>query len=147
MTMRSFPDRVRHALMFEIIGLIIITPVAAGLFNQPLMHMGVVGIGSATIATLWNFTFNIGFDHGMRRLLGHTRKTLRARLLHTVLFELGLLLLLLPPIAWYLGLSLFETLKLDLVIVVFYLIYNFIFNIAYDRVFPIPAAPQGPLAT
>lgn len=141
MKMRSFPDRVRHALMFEIIGLMIITPVAAFLFKQPMTHMGVVGIGSATIATVWNFLFNVGFDHGMRRMVGHTNKSLRIRLLHTVMFELGLLIFLLPPIAWYLDMTLLETLKLDLAIVAFYLVYNFVFNIAYDRVFPVAATP------
>ncbi len=59
------------------------------------MHMGVVGIGSATIATIWNFLFNLGFDHGMRRMFGSTTKTFRIRLVHTVLFEIGLLAILL----------------------------------------------------
>ncbi|WP_026060299.1 PACE efflux transporter [Pseudaminobacter salicylatoxidans] len=139
MTMRSFPDRVRHALMFEIIGLAIITPAAAYLYDKPIFQMGVVSIGSATIATIWTFVFNLGFDHAMRRMLGHTAKCFRMRLAHTVLFELGLLILLLPPIAWYLNMTLIDTLILDLGIVAFYLIYNFAFNVAYDRVFPVPA--------
>lgn len=60
------------------------------------------------------------------------------RLVHTVLFEIGLLAILLPPIAWYLNMGLLQTLQLDLAIVAFYLVYNFVFNLAYDRVFPIP---------
>lgn len=147
MKMRTFPDRIRHALLFEAIGLMIITPVAAYLFNKPIMHMGVVGIGSATIATIWNFVFNLGFDHGMRRMFGDTNKTFKMRLVHTVLFEIGLLAILLPPIAWYLNMGLFETLQHDLAIVAFYLVYNFVFNLAYDRVFPIPAGRRAEYAT
>lgn len=146
MKMRSFPDRVRHALMFEIIGLAIITPVTAWLFDKPMLDMGVVGIGAATLATLWNFVFNLGFDHALRRIYGDVRKSLRQRLLHTVLFEIGLLIMLLPPMAWYLGMTILQTLVLDLAVVAFYLVYNFVFNIAYDRVFPLPAAPQGAVA-
>ena len=146
MTMRTFPDRVRHALMFEAIGLAIITPSAAWLYGKPLLDMGVVGIGAATLATLWNFAYNLGFDHVLRWLNGHARKALRHRLLHTLLFELGLLAMLLPPMAWYLGMSLWQTLMLDLFIVAFYLVYNFGFNIAYDRIFPLPAAQPRPVA-
>ena len=63
-------------------------------------------------------------------------------MLHTLLFEAGLILLLIPFIAWYLGISLWAALVMDIAIVVFYLVYAFFFNIAYDRVFPIPTAKQ-----
>ena len=105
MSMRSFPDRVRHTVMFEIIGLALVIPGGAMLFNLPATHMGVIGVGSATVATLWNFVFNLGFDHAMLRFAGHTRKSLGLRVLHALLFEGGLLVLLLPPMAWYLGMG------------------------------------------
>ncbi len=144
MTLRTFPDRVRHALMFEMLGLAIITPAAAWLYDKPMLDMGVVGIGAATLATVWTFVFNLGFDHALRWLKGDARKELRHRLAHTVLFECGLLVMLLPPMAWYLGMSLWQTFLLDLFIVAFYLVYNFLFNIAYDRLFPLagPTAMQ-----
>lgn len=142
MSMRSFPDRVRHTVMFEIIGLALVIPGGAMLFNLPATHMGVIGVGSATVATLWNFVYNLGFDHAMLRFAGHTRKSLQLRVLHALLFEGGLLVLLLPPMAWYLGMGLWETFVMDLAIVVFYVVYAFLFNLAYDRVFPVPAQQQ-----
>ena len=138
--MRTFSDRVRHALMFELIGLAIITPSSAWLFDKPMLDMGVVGIFAATVATVWNFLYNLGFDHAMRYRYGHVRKSLWHRVVHTLGFELGLLMVLLPPIAWYLGMTLWQTFLLDLAIAAFYIVYNFVFNIIYDRVFPIPAA-------
>ena len=142
MSMRSFPDRVRHTVMFEIIGLALVIPGGAMLFNLPATHMGVIGVGSATVATLWNFVYNLGFDHAMLRFAGHTRKSLQLRVLHALLFEGGLLVLLLPPMAWYLGMGLWETFVMDLAIVVFYVVYAFLFNLAYDRAFPVPAQPR-----
>ena len=139
MSMRSFPDRIRHTVMFEIIGLALVIPGGAMLFDLPATHMGVIGVGSATVATLWNFVYNLGFDHAMLRFAGHTRKSLQQRVLHALLFDGGLLVLLLPPMAWYLGLGLWETFVMDLAIVVFYVVYAFLFNLAYDRVFPVPA--------
>ncbi len=140
--MRSFPDRVRHTVLFEVLGLALVIPGGAMLFNLPATHMGVIGVGSATVATLWNFVYNLGFDHAMLRLIGHTRKSLALRVLHALLFEGGLLILLLPPMAWYLGMGLWQTFVMDLAIVVFYVVYAFLFNLAYDRVFPIPTVPQ-----
>ncbi|MGX1744602.1 PACE efflux transporter [Bosea robiniae] len=140
--MRSFPDRVRHTVLFEVLGLALVIPGGAMLFNLPATHMGVIGVGSATVATLWNFVYNLGFDHAMLRLIGHTRKSLALRVLHALLFEGGLLVLLLPPMAWYLGMGLWQTFVMDLAIVVFYVVYAFLFNLAYDRVFPIPTVPQ-----
>ena len=142
MSMRSCPDRVRHTVLFEIIGLALVIPGGAMLFNLPATHMGVIGVGSATVATLWNFVYNLGFDHAMLRFIGHTRKSLALRVLHALLFEGGLLVLLLPPMAWYLGMGLWQTFVMDLAIVVFYVVYAFLFNLAYDRVFPIPTVPQ-----
>lgn len=138
--MRAFRDRVRHALMFEAVALAIFIPGSALLFERPLAHMGVIGIVSASVATLWNFVFNVGFDRAMLRLRGSVHKTLAIRVAHTFLFEAGLVALLVPMIAWYLGIGLWAALLMDVAIVTFYLVYGFLFNIAYDRVFPLPAA-------
>ena len=145
MSTRSFPDRVRHAISFEAFALAIFTPAAAFLFDQPLASMGAIGLISATIATLWNFLFNLGFDHAMIKYTGETFKTIRVRIAHTLIFEAGLILVLIPFIAWYLGISLWAAVKMDLAIVAFYLVYAFCFNIAYDRTFPI-ARPKRELA-
>jgi uncharacterized membrane protein len=139
--MRTFRDRVRHALSFEAVALAIFIPGSAAVFGQPLEHMGVIGIVSATVATFWNFVFNMGFDRAMLRLRGSTRKTLAIRVAHTFLFEAGLVAMLIPMIAWYLGIGLWQALLMDVAIVVFYLVYGFLFNIAYDRLFPVAAAP------
>ena len=140
MQIRSFPDRVRHALSFEIVGLAIFTPLAMLAFDQPAMDMGVIGLISATVATLWNFLFNMGFDRAMIRRSGSAAKSVPVRILHTLMFEGGLVVLLIPMIAWYLGITLWQALVMDIAIVAFYLVYTFFFNIAYDRIYPLPEA-------
>lgn len=140
--MRSFGDRVRHAVLFELIGLAMFTPLAAIVFNQPIAHMGVIGVVGATVATLWNFIYNLGFDQALMRLRGKVQKTINIRIIHSVLFEAGLVLILIPFIAWYLQITLVAALLMDIAVVTFYLVYAFVFNIAYDWVFPIKASPQ-----
>ncbi|MGF6425346.1 PACE efflux transporter [Bradyrhizobium elkanii] len=137
MSMRSFSDRVRHAVLFELIGIAIFTPAAAWLFNQPVAHMGIIGIVSATVATIWNLLFNFGFDHALVRVTGRIAKTMPIRVAHAMLFEAGLIVLLIPFVAWYLGVSLWAALMMDISVVAFYLVYAFAFNLAYDGVFPV----------
>lgn len=137
MPTRTFPDRIRHAVLFELIGLAAFIPAAAFLFDQPVADMGVLGIVAATVATVWNFLFNLGFDHALLRFTGRITKTLPIRIVHAVLFEAVLVALLLPLSAWYLGITLWNALTMDLAIVAFYLVYVFVFNMAYDRVFPV----------
>jgi uncharacterized membrane protein len=136
--MRSTRDRIRHAISFEIIGLALVIPLGAFVFGMPAGDMGIVGIGSATLATGWNYFYNLGFDRLMQRLTGGTRKSTAVRVAHAVLFELGLLIVLMPLIAWYLDVSLVHALTMDVAFAVFYVIYAFVFNWAYDRLFPLP---------
>jgi len=53
---------------------------SAVVFAQPMNHMGVIGIASATIATLWNFVFNMGFDRAMLYSRGSVQKRWRSAL-------------------------------------------------------------------
>jgi uncharacterized membrane protein len=136
--MRSPLDRLRHALSFEILALVLVVPLAALLMGVHMQDMGVVGVVSATLATLWNMVYNWLFDHALRRLTGTTLKRPRTRVLHAILFEAGLLLVLMPFIAWYLQISLLAAFLLDAGLAGFYLAYAFGFNWAYDRLFPLP---------
>lgn len=136
--MRSVSDRIRHAISFEVIGVLIVTPMGALAFDLPMQEMGTVSVISAMIATLWNLVYNYLFDLGMTRVLGTTAKSAAMRVFHAVLFEAGLLCLLLPFIAVYLGISLWAALAMDISFALFYMVYAFVFNWAYDRVFPLP---------
>jgi len=140
--MRTTPDRIRHALSFEIIGLLIVTPLGAWAFATPMHEIGVVAVVSATIATGWNYVFNLIFDHAMLRVRGDVRKTPAIRVLHALSFEAGLLLVLLPFIAWYLGVTLVQAFLMDVTFAAFYLVYAFAFNWLYDLVFPVPTTRE-----
>lgn len=63
------------------------------------------------------------------------------RVAHAVLFEVGLLAVLMPFIAWYLGVSLLQALLMDASFAGFYMAYAFVFNLAYDRVYPVQERP------
>lgn len=136
--MRTQRDRIRHAIGFEAIALILITLVLSQLFGFDMAKIGVLGVIFSVIATFWNYAYNLLFDHAMLKYSGHLHKQARHRIIHALGFELSLLVITLPMLAWWMGIGLWQALIMDLGLVVFYLVYAYAYNLAYDKVFPLP---------
>jgi uncharacterized membrane protein len=141
--MRSPWDRLRHAISFELGGLGLISPLGAWAFSMPVADITVVRIACAIIATLWTYLYNLAFDAILQRITGGIGKSIPVRVLHAVLFEVGLLAMLTPLMAWYLGISLVHAFVMDIAFALVFIAYTFVFNWAYDRVFPESASQQS----
>lgn len=135
--MRTTADRIRHAVLFEVLGLALVIPVGGWAFGLPMHDIGMVAVVSATLATCWTYLYNLMFDRMMQARMGHTRKGIGLRVIHSILFEFGLLVVLMPFIAWYLEISLIAAFWMDIAFTVFYLFYAFAYNWIYDIVFPV----------
>lgn len=140
MQMRTGADRLRHTLGFEVLGLMISIPLFSLLTGQRVDHLGPLAIGLSLLATGWNYLYNLLVDHWMLRQLGRLEKRLIERVLHALIFELGLLLVVLPLTALWLGISLWQALWLDIGFSLFFVLYAFGYNLAYDRLFPLPVS-------
>lgn len=127
---RSLPERVGHALAYELIAIVICAPTLAWVMNKPLLHLGLLTLMISTIAMLWNMLFNYLFDRAQSRM-GFERG-FWARVSHALLFEAGLILVLVPLAAWWLSISLLEAFVLDIVMILFFLPYTLAFNWIYD---------------
>ena len=55
-------------------------------------------------------------------------------------FEGGVAAILVPVFAWWLGVGWWEALLFDAALLVFFLVYPFVFNWRFDRLFGFPAA-------
>ncbi len=141
--MRTTPDRIRQALLFEAIGLCLAAPLGSLALGHSLWEIGGFAAIASLAATVWNYAFNLGFDRALLRLTGSVRKSLPARLIHAVLFETVLVLALLPVAAWWLQVGLWPAFVADAGLSAFYLVYAFVFTWAYDTVFPAPPAPAA----
>ncbi|OOF10671.1 MULTISPECIES: PACE efflux transporter [Salinivibrio] len=142
--MRTKADRWRHAIGFELIGLILVVFGLNLILGADIGHLGVMGVLFSVIATGWNYVYNILFDRAMLAMRGSVLKTLPIRILHAVLFEAGLLVVTIPFIMWWLSMTLWQAVVMDLGMVVFYLFYAFVYNWVYDQIFPIPShSPQA----
>eukprot|EP00163_Fabomonas_tropica_P031203 TRINITY_DN7338_c0_g2_i1.p2 TRINITY_DN7338_c0_g2~~TRINITY_DN7338_c0_g2_i1.p2 ORF type:complete len:148 (-),score=14.08 TRINITY_DN7338_c0_g2_i1:297-740(-) len=143
--MRTTADRIRQAVSFEVIGILLSTVLGTLVFHMPVESIGTLTIIGASLATVWNYVFNLLFDHALLRARGTARKTLGLRVLHALCFESVLMLAFLPVIAWWLGVSLLDALVMDIAFVLFYLFYAFLFTWAYDTIFPVPETGKQPL--
>lgn len=144
---RVFPSplgrRITYAVIFEILAVGFTTLILALLGNESGPAF-VVGVISSTVALTWNLIFNWAFEAFERRI-GITHRPWYMRVGHAVVFESGLIVMLIPAIAWILGVSLLEAFMLEIVLLIFFLIYTAIYAWSFDRVFglPEPAAHYG----
>ncbi len=127
---RSVAERAFHAVLFEVLAIGISAPLASWLTGHSISSMGLLTAAIATMAVAWNMLYNWLFDRLQRRW-GFER-TLWVRAAHACGFELGLILAAIPFAAWWLDVSLWHALLLDIGLVLFYLPYAFFFNLAYD---------------
>ncbi|QRM33452.1 PACE efflux transporter [Microvirga sp. VF16] len=141
--MRAPSDRLRYAISFELGGLALVSPLGAWAFSMSVADITVVRIACAIIATLWTYLYNLAFDSILQRTTGAIDKSIPMRVLHAVLFEIGLLAMLTPLLAWYLGISLVHAFLMDVAFALVFILYAFVFTWVYDRVFPGPAAQQS----
>lgn len=137
--LRSLPDRVRQIVLFEVGGLLLITPPFAWASGVPASEsLGLLAV-LAAIAALWNGAYNTAFDWIEGRRTGRTadRRPFAVRCLHACGFEGGLLLLTLPVIVWWTALPWIDALIADIGLALAYTAYALLFNLGYDRLFPI----------
>lgn len=140
--LRSLPDRIRQVILFELVGVFLITPLFALASGEPLLESAGLLAFISLIAALWNAAYCTGFDWLEGRLSGRRadQRPQLLRLAHALGFEGGLLIFSLPVIMAWTGMDFWTALAADIGLALTYAGYAYLFNLAYDRIFPIPAA-------
>jgi uncharacterized membrane protein len=143
--MQGFQRRVVYIALYEGIAIVAASAGLALMTGAGLGHSGALAVAASVVAVIWNLLFNALFERWEARQAVRGR-SLRRRIAHAIGFEGGLIAVLVPLFAWGLGVTLWEALVMDLGLVVFFLVYTFVFNWGFDRVFGLPAsaAPAAP---
>ena len=137
--MRTTVDRIRHTILFEIIGLAICAPIASWILDKSLAQIGALSIVLSLTAMCLNYVFNLIFDIALVRLGRPVNvRSVWMRVVHAMLFEVSLMFLTIPVVVWWLDMTLWAAFLTDIGFAVFFLIYAFAYNWIYDVVFPIP---------
>lgn len=135
--MQGVLRRVVYISVFEISGTIISAYMLAWLSGAEASHTGPLAIMISTTAVTVNLIYNWLFERWEARQAARSRSFGR-RLLHAAGFQTTLVIFLIPLIAWWMQISLLEALLLDAVLIVFFPVYMFVYNWAFDLVFGLP---------
>lgn len=127
---RSLKERFLHAAGFEVLAILIVSPLAAWIMEKPLFQMGALAIMLSTVAMLWNVIYNAGFDRLFPR--DKVRRGVGLRLMHALGFEGGFIVIGLPIAAWMLGVSLWQAFLIEVGFFLFFLPYTVAYNWGYD---------------
>ncbi|QIV95205.1 PACE efflux transporter [Allofrancisella frigidaquae] len=128
--------RIIHMIGFEVIGIIIFTPITMFILNKNFLDTSVLVVIISIMAMIWNFIYNYLFDVIETFLGGHrSKRYFNVRILHTLLFEVVLLIITIPFIASWLRISLFEALFVDIGFVIFYVLYALAYNYTFDKIY------------
>ncbi len=127
---KTLTERAIHAVGFELIAIAICAPAAAWWLDRPLAQAGSVSILLATLAMVWNATYNAIFD----KLCPPTRihRDFKLRVLHAGGFELGIVVFGVPLAAAVMHIPLMQALALEVGFILFMFPYTVLYNWAYD---------------
>jgi len=125
-------ERIYHSVLFEVVALTLIISGTLLFTDESPTLIGSLGFTLPMIAMGWNYVYNLGFDH----LYGTNRisRTLTIRVVHSLGFEGGLLILTIPIFMWVFSIGFIEAFILDIGVACFFLIYATIFNFLYDHI-------------
>lgn len=140
--MQGLQRKIVYVASFEIIAIVLASTLLRWLSDSPLQTAGITAAASSAIAMAWNAVYNHLFEAWEARQARKGRSVLR-RVVHAIGFEVGLVAMLVPLFAWVLGVTLLAALLLNAAMIVFFLVYAFLFNLAFDRVFGLPLSAQG----
>jgi len=131
-----------QALLYEAIAVLCVGPGLALGFDRPSTTTIPLAILMSTTALIWSYLFNTLFERWESRQARKGRGPLR-RLAHAIGFEGGLVLLLVPVMAWWLDTTLLAALLGDLAVLAFFFVYALVFHWMFDRLFGLPASARS----
>lgn len=137
--MQGKKRKVVQAISYEAVALVFIAPALAWVFGGGLALSGALALAVCLLAVAWNMVFNSLFE-GWEKRQCDPRRTVGRRVLHAVTFEVGLLVMTVPLLAWALGIGWWQALVTDFTLMLFFLLYAFVFQWGFDLLFGVPSA-------
>lgn len=135
--MQGLRRRIVYVALYEAIAIAFTSTVLVLLGVAGGAEAGLLSVAASAIAVAWNLVFNAWFERWEVRQTVKGRSVAR-RIAHAIGFEGGLIVFLVPLIAWWLDVSLWQALVLDIGLMVFFLVYTFAFTWCFDHLFGLP---------
>ncbi|HEY8938907.1 MAG TPA: PACE efflux transporter [Cellvibrio sp.] len=143
--MQGVKRRVVYVGLYEFIAIVLSAILLEIMSNAGAAESLGLAVAASAVAIIWNLVFNNLFERweASRKQQG---RSLAVRVLHAIGFEGGLLVFLIPLVAWWYDVSFWQALLMDLGLLLFFLVYTFVFTWAFDRIFGLPASANNSCA-
>lgn len=143
--MQGTKRRVTYVFFYEVLSFFICAMVLAVLSGTTISHTGPLSILIAVIAVTVNFFYNYVFEMWEKKQTSKKRTVLR-RVAHAIGFQIVLVTILIPLIAWWMQISLVKAFLLDFSLMVLIPCYTFVYNYFFDHIFGLPSHLVEPAA-
>jgi uncharacterized membrane protein len=133
--------KILYAVSFETLGTLVAAAGLVVMSDASPKSSFTLALITATIALCWSYAYNTLFE------AWEARQTLRGRSFarraaHAALFEVGLVLMLVPVMAWWLQVGLVQALVYEAGLIALFLVYTYLFTWGFDRIFGLPASAR-----
>lgn len=135
--MQERTRKIVQAILYEVIAVMLVTPVIAWAFNESIGVTGLLAVLMSLIAMSWNYIFNSMFEYWEAQQIQKGRPP-QIRLMHAIGFEGGLIVFTVPLIADWFGLTMWAALVTDMSLLIFFFFYAIVFQWCFDKVFGLP---------
>lgn len=139
--MQGIRRRIVHVTFYEIFAIALSSVVMLGTTPADVKLATIASVLASVFAVVWNVTYNSLFEAWEARQSVRGRSLAR-QVCHAFGFELGFLVVLVPAFAWLLGITLVEAFVLESGMILLFLVYTFAYNLAFDRIFGLPASAR-----
>lgn len=136
-TLSPIKRRIVYVTIFELLGIVFATLVLMVLSGGEVQESLPVAVIVSTAAVVWNFIYNTLFEAWETRSQ-IAERTLKIRSIHAMGFEGGLFLFCLPVYMLWYGVGIWEAIVMESALLLFFLVYTFVFTLAFDQVFRLP---------
>jgi uncharacterized membrane protein len=136
--MQGTKRRVTYVFFYEVFSFFICAMVLAVLSDTSISHTGPLSILIAVIAVTINYFYNHVFEMWEKKQISKKRTVMR-RVVHAIGFQIVLVMILIPLIAWWMQISLIKAFLLDFSLMVLIPCYTFVYNYLFDHIFGLPS--------
>ena len=133
--------KILYAVSFETLGVVVATLGLLAMSDAEPAQSLILSAITATIAMTWSMGFNWLFEAWEARQSVKGRSLAR-RSVHALLFEGGLVILVLPLMAWWLQVDLWTALQYEAGLILLFILYTYIFTYSFDRLFGLPQSAR-----
>lgn len=139
MNIRTRKERIIQTISFEVVGLIIFSPLLAYAASEDAAYSFALVGAMALAAMIVTAAFNTAFDVLEFKRLGTlaSNRSFAGRAIHAVLLEVAIALATVPIIKYWMDLEWIDALLVDVLLAAGYITYSYAFHLIYDRIRPV----------